>query len=216
MKNRTALAAAISEHQAAAAALASAQASEEAARRWKSEARDEITAAEEALAEAKAGVVTTYAASAGTTATPPLTRVLKQVRARVEDANDVLEAATEAHQRLAAALPDPQRRVEKAQASVATEAKKVLVTAAAQMFAELVPLQIDVINRRKALAFVLRNGAEHLEPLEANRMKQLLMTDFVLPGIADPDHLWRHISGDAPWRDALARLQEDASAPLPI
>ena len=227
---RVALAHAIAGH---AAAIAHVVATDEAGNRasqavWDAQAA--VTAAHEGVGEARDASVQHMIAAAGGD-TGPAPRTERQARDALADAEAALDAARSARDALKGRLPDAERERDIA-ARRRTEAARAVIAAetadhAAALAVEVESLQRNALAKGAALArlakaraveTVQQPGMEYGRPADPAIRAALYRHDLVMQFAVTPDG-WHHASaqaGAAPWDAALAALERDAAAVLPL
>ncbi len=225
---RTALAHAIAAH---AAAVATVAATDEAGNRasqavWDAQAA--VTAAHEGIGEARDATVQHMIATAGGD-TGPAPRTERQARDALADAETALDAARSARDALKGRLPDAERdrdtaarrRTEAARAVIASEA----ADHAAALVREVEGLQREATAKGAALRWLAKVGTlpaapttfMGVQPTDRGARAALQRHEQTLQ-TGDPDGFTAAAatSGSGAWDAALAALERDAAAALPL
>jgi hypothetical protein len=211
---REALAAAITAWREADAAATKAQDAAERAQsalRAANVAKDDAT---DALAVAKAGEADrlTEALSRGEASSAG--NAIRNARQRLAEAEDAIEAASAAYDRLKAATDMPAYEARRAKERLDECIRQVLVGQFERLVAEAAALQADLGQRRAVLRYLVGRaadpGASHHDTSVTNFL-------YALPFPLEGHDLSRIQSAPsvAPWRDAIEALSKDASAALP-
>lgn len=226
---RAALAHAIAAH---AAAIANVTATDEAGQRaseavWTAQAA--VTAAQEAVNEAREATTRHLVAVAGGDA-GPVPRTVRQARADLAEAEAALEDARIARDALKGRLPDAEAARDRA-ARVRSDAARGVIAAeaaghAAALAGEVGELQAAALRKGAALAWltnvgaipvVKQFGAAFGKPADP-RIRAIVgrheeaLQEYSYEG-------WNQTTaagGAVVWDDALAVLERDANAPLPV
>ncbi len=226
---RAALAHAIAAHAAAAAHV---KATDDAGTRasnavWDAQAA--VTAAQEAVSEARDVMVQHMIAVVGG-GTDPASRTERDAQDAVLAAEGVLDAARTARDALKGRLPDAERERDDA-ARRRTEAARAVIVAetaghAAVLVGEVEALQRQSLAKGAALRWLVQAGAvpvitaigfTHGQAADDAIRAAVFRHDVTLQvHAADCWHGTATTAGDAPWKAALADLERDAATPLPL
>ncbi len=226
---RAALAHAIAAHAAAAAHVAAIDAAAQRASEAVWDAQAAITKVGEAIGEAREAMLQhLIAAAGGGTGAAPHTE--REARADLADAEAALDAARAARDALKGRLPEAEQARYRA-AWVRTEAARAVIAAeaadhAAALAAEVESLQRDALRKGAALCWLVKAGAvptvqrvggEFGRPADSATRDTLTRHEMVLQ--VDTVDGWQNSTakaGAAAWNDALAALERDAAAPVPV
>jgi hypothetical protein len=130
---------------------------------------------------------------------------MKRARLVEADTNDGLEIAKGAHDAIEATIPDLEYELEAARRRVETAAKTMIVSVAPALIAKSKAQVAALYETRCALSF-LHLSFSRLPPDDDTRACEGYATMAVAPGDA---------RDASEWHEALARLMNDADAPLP-
>lgn len=226
---RAALAHAIAAH---AAAVATVAATDDAGNRasqavW--DAQSAVTEAMEGLPAARDAMVNHLVAAAGGD-DGPAPRTEREARAALADAEAALDAARAARDALKGRLPGAERERDWASMD-RTKAARAVIAAEAAGYAVALAGEVEALQRQS-----LAKGAALGWLVKAGALPVVTDTMFMNGRPADPairDTAFRHEQtmavhssggwnsiaaavGNSPWDDALATLERNAAAPLPL
>ncbi len=226
---RAALAHAIAAHAAAVAHVAATDAAAQRASEAVWDAQASITKAGEAIGEAREATLQhLIAAAGGGTGAAPHTE--REARADLADAEAALDAARAARDALKGRLPEAEADRDQAARKRTTAARAVIAAEAAGHAAALAG-EVEALQRQS-----LVKGAALIWLVKVGALPVITDTTFMNGRPADPviratefRHIqtlevhstdgWNNIAaaaGDVPWDAALADLERDAAAPLPL
>ncbi len=195
---RAALAAAIDRHNAATRYLAANETAQQRTFQTIRDARRAVEAATAAIDEAKANAARHLTDTAmGTAGNAPLT--VKDARAKVQDAEDALEAAICAQSALVEQQKAAESDLQYARMALDYRVRDVVKAEAnaGALVSDYVALHRDLVNRRRVLEF-------------------LNLRDTIPKGLSwQGEGNWPDLPGAAPWRNAVTALESDPDAPLP-
>jgi hypothetical protein len=202
---RVRLALAITRHGEAKRRLAAAEKALDATRDRVIDGRKEVAAADEAVEVAKAGAVEhavdAVMAEAGGVAAPPRPPDVRQARAGAQAARDRLDELIEARSALEVVWDKARADLENAAADLRGSVRDVV--------------RADPLTRRLATDHMIALRAV----VDARRALDFLRATDALPKeleLCTFEADWRDLPGDRPWKEALAILEKDADAPLPL
>jgi hypothetical protein len=212
--NRAALKAAI-------AAAAAAAAAEDRAKTGVVRARDLLRMVERNLKSASAAVAAVQAEqsarmleaiSAGSPP-PPYNPAVQNARIQERAAGDEIKAAEAVLDVAEAAVAEPEQAAKKARERVLAAAAVVLATPALRLLEEAKAVQADLIKRRVALRYLVRN----LDVTPAiHEVREFLRYNTDLPGFGSVEFEdWNKHQANAPWKDAHDALTRISDTPLP-
>jgi hypothetical protein len=189
-------------------------------RSWtlRSEAERAVDAAQADLEAAK--VATRYETARCLALSLPLPdqAAIRAARDRLQDAQDQLEVVIGTIEQLKADEKAYEESLWSARSTVERAAKAVASHAAEAVLSSVIQ-QINTLKRDwMALRFIVKNGLLPPGHLAMHAMSilrtgpGLLLLDEIPPHYINPPQN----VGDEPWREALAALERDANAPLPV
>lgn len=169
-------------------------------------AEERLSVAAEMVASARASTSTRIASTAQSGALWEPDRSLRDARAREVDAADNLEATRAAMASVEAALGEATYQYERSKTKALDAAKLILSGAAERLIELLKRQQAEAGATRAALGFIYANLA--WPTAESQRVLSALNAE-PYPG-SEKDHPSYSV-----WRDALAKLTQDADTQLP-